>query len=201
MAIYGWSHFATKSGEDVTTVKQMWSEPVCRSADRLLFMFLEAEDKFEANSAQSLYQEFIDLAFGIVPDRSSMNLRKLLGNIGRAYYAQASVLIALCDKAVEFANAARLDPQWVEDILQALDQTSEALTKAAKSANDGAGVLGLPHWIPHKEGQEYDQDERSVQFQTTLTTIRGFHGSETGPQLVPQLVPQLGLKSDVRVKR
>ncbi|KAG8794215.1 hypothetical protein FRC12_000162 [Ceratobasidium sp. 428] len=180
MAICGWSHFATKLSEDIfkdaTTLKHMWSEPVCSSAEKLLDGLLEGliylgVDGFEVNWPKDLYQEFVDLAFG-VPTLSCEHLLDLFDDVGPAYRAQAAVLIALCRKAAEYSNAAQPeDSQRVENIGQALDLTSKVLTKATQTANNGAGVSGLPHWILHKEGQEYDQDECSVQFQTAMTTV------------------------------
>ncbi|KAG8725235.1 hypothetical protein FRC09_004886 [Ceratobasidium sp. 395] len=174
MAICGWSHFATKSAEDVATLKHMWSEPVCSSAERLLEGLIglgEESSETKTKTVQDLYQEFIDLAFG-VPSLSCVDLTELLDKIGRAYHSQALALITLCEEAVKYCDgpAETKDLERVKRVGQVLDQTSKVLTGAAKTANDSADALGLPHWILYKEGQEYDQDERSVQFQTAMTT-------------------------------
>ncbi|KAG9124491.1 hypothetical protein FRC07_011449 [Ceratobasidium sp. 392] len=180
MAICGWLHFATQSGEDkdkdITTLKHMWSNEVCSSAQALLEGLIDlgggpSGEQTQIGPVQELYHTFIDLAFGI-PDVSCVDLIKLLSDIGRAYHAQALALIALCDEAVKYnEKQPAKDSQRVKDIGQALDQTSKALTKAAETAKEGVGALGLPQWVTHKEGDDFDKDECSVQFQTAMATI------------------------------
>ncbi|KAG8725236.1 hypothetical protein FRC09_004887 [Ceratobasidium sp. 395] len=174
MAIYGWSHFATKLGVDAKTKEHMWSEPVCSSAKKLLEGLKDlganpSEEK--TNEAQALYQAFINLAFG-TPSLSCVNLMKLLSDIGRAYYAQALALITLCDEAVKHCNDDESrDDKKVTEIEAALNQTSTALTAAAKTANESVGTLDLPQWTMYKEGDAYDKDPRSTDFRNTLNHL------------------------------
>ncbi|KAG9120156.1 hypothetical protein FRC07_004458 [Ceratobasidium sp. 392] len=187
MAICGWLHFAIKLGgeKDIATLRHMWSDEVCSKAKALLEGLLGSGGDSpmtgpNVKSVQDLYTAFIDLAFGI-PDASCLDLMKLLSDIGRAYHAQALVLITLCNKAVDHVktqNAAAQDEatqreatQRVKKIGKALDDTSQALTKATEIAAEGAGILGLPQWVAYKQGEDFEKDECSVKFRETMDSI------------------------------
>ncbi|KAG8794218.1 hypothetical protein FRC12_000165 [Ceratobasidium sp. 428] len=177
MAIYGWSHFATKSREDIKTLKHMWSDPVCSSAEELLQGLIDlGSDPPTQNigSAQALYQKFINLAFiskGI-PKLSCVDLMKLLNDIGRAYYAQALALITLCEVAVDYSNGQSEDSERVKSIEEALNKTSTALIDAANTAKSGTNaLLGLPNWTDHKTGNDYDTDPDMVKFRAAAEAV------------------------------
>ncbi|KAG9095612.1 hypothetical protein FS749_010107 [Ceratobasidium sp. UAMH 11750] len=164
MTIYGFMELGQNPETPVVTRLYLRSEGAWLLAKQLLdglTKHLKQEKKFE--EVAPVFQDFFDqLSASKSTDAglpsSYPGLVKLVGKIGRSYYAQSILLVTLCREAATFYQSSEKKSEHYVALENAFDRTLDALTKAVETMQSSVDEAGLSQFKDFKPDDYEAQD-------------------------------------------
>ncbi|KAG8701303.1 hypothetical protein FRC08_004174 [Ceratobasidium sp. 394] len=165
MTIYGFMELGQNPETPVVTRLYLRSESAWLLAKQLLdglTKHIKQEKKFE--EVAPVFQDFFDqLSASKSTDAglpsSYPGLVKLVGKIGRSYYAQSILLVTLCREAATFYQSSeKKKSEHYVALENAFDRTLDALNKAVKTMQSSVGEAGLSQFKDFKLDDYEEQD-------------------------------------------
>ncbi|KAG9076894.1 hypothetical protein FS749_011282 [Ceratobasidium sp. UAMH 11750] len=162
MTIYGFMELGQNPETPVATRLYLRSEGAWLPAKRLLDgLTKHLKKEKELEEVAPLFQDFFDQLLKSTDaglPSSYPDLVKLVGKIGRSYYAQSILLVTLCREAATFYQSSEKKSEHYVALENAFDRTLDALNKAVKTMQSSVDEAGLSQFKDFKPDDYEKQD-------------------------------------------